>query len=159
MLQIRRGVFESNSSSCHSITFSRKGLEENEMLIKDDGYIHTVFGEFGWEIEDYCYQGDKLSYLLTMTAHLNDCYPYCWKREDQKEMIKKFIETDDFKRISDEIASYADCNGIVLDYSEGYIDHQSIDNDTLDEFLECNNTNIIDFVFGNVIVHTDNDNH
>ena len=160
MRQIRRGVFETNSSSCHSITFCGRGeLEPNCMPIDKNGYIHAHFSEFGWEVDDYYDQQSKLSYLLTMAAHLNGCYPYCYKRVEQEEMIEKFIETDDFKRISDEIADYADCRGVILDYSEGYIDHQSVDNDSLDEFLAWNNTNILDFVFGGVVVHTDNDNY
>ena len=160
MRQLRRGVFESNSSSCHSITFGGRGaLEPNCMPIDEDGYIHAHFSEFGWEIENYYDQESKLAYLLTMTAHLNGCYPYHWSREEQEEAIEEFVETYDFKRISDEIADYANCKGVILDYSEGYIDHQSIDNNSLDEFLEWNNTNIIDFVFGGVVVHTDNDNY
>ena len=159
MKQIRRNTFETNSSSCHSITFCGQGLEQNYMPIDEDGYIHAYFSEFGWEVDDYYDQKSKLSYLLTMAAHLNGCYPYHYKREDQEEMIKKFIETNDFKRISDEIADHANCRGIILDYSEGYIDHASADYSSLDDFLEWNDTNIIDFVFGGVIVHTDNDNY
>lgn len=164
MIQIRNNVFETNSSSSHSISFSSRdsSLKENCMLIDDDGYIHAKFGEFGWEIKDYYDQANKLSYLLTMAAALNGIYVYNYFCEDgeQEDAINEFIETEDFKKISDEIAGYAHCNGIVMDYSKGYIDHQSYENYiNLDDFLDWNNTNILDFVFGNVIVHTDNDNH
>ena len=159
MRQIRNGVFETNSSSVHSITVCNKELEENRIPIDEDGYIHAYFSEFGWDIDDYYDQESKLSYLLTMAAHLNNCYPYCFAPQEQEEIIEKFVQTDDFKRISSEIADYANCEGVILDLSEGYIDHQSIYNNSLDEFLEWNNTNIIDFVFGGVIIHTDNDNY
>lgn len=160
MKQIRRGTFETNSSSTHSISiYDYNKLEENKMSIDDEGYIHAYFSDFGWEVEDYYDQESKLSYLLTMAAHLNDFYPDYYAREEQEEMIEKFVQSTDFKRISSEIAEHAKCDGIILDYSKGYIDHQSIYGKSLDDFLEYNNTNIIDFVFGGIVVHTDNDNY
>lgn len=159
MIQIRKGVFETNSSSTHSITFSGKALEENTMRIDDDGYIHAEFGEFGWEVESYYDQETKLSYLLTMAMHLNDCYVWCGNTEENEREIEEFMKTEDFARISNVVGEYAHCNGIIIDYSEGYIDHQSRDYDTLDDFLDDCGTDIINFVFGDVIVNTDNDNY
>lgn len=128
MKQIRNKVFETNSSSTHSISFSaRDTLEDNTMPIDEyDGYIHATFGEFGWEIESYYDQESKLSYLLTMAAHLNGFYFWCVNESEFEEDLKKFIETEDFKTLSDEIASYANCNGVWIDYGEGYVDHQSV---------------------------------
>lgn len=156
--QIRKGVFETNSSSTHSISFCKKELERNNMPIDCDGYIHARFGEFGWEIANYYDQENKLSYLLTMAMHLNG---FCtFYGDDIDEDIEHFMNTDDFKRISGDIADYVGCNGIIIDNSEGYIDHQSReDYFTLDQFLNENCTDIINFVFGNVVVHTDNDNY
>lgn len=159
MIQIRKGVFETNSSSMHSITFSGKELEENKMAIDYDGYIHATFGEFGWEVESYYDQGTKLSYLLTMAMHLNDFYVWCCRStEDAEREIEEFMQTEDFKRISDAVGEYAHCNGIIIDYGEGYIDHQSREYGCLDEFLYDCGTDIINFVFGDAVVHTDNDN-
>ena len=158
MIQIRKGVFETNSSSTHSITFSGKELEENKMEIDYDGYIHAKFGEFGWEVRSYYDQETKLSYLLTMAMHLNDFYIWCGSTEKNEREIEEFMKTEDFERISNAVGEYAHCNGIIIDYGEGYIDHQSREYGCLDEFLYDCGTDIINFVFGDAIVNTDNDN-
>jgi hypothetical protein len=161
MKQIRRNVFETNSSSTHSISFSKKtGLDKSELEVSMDGYIYISLGEFGWEIENYYDQRRKLSYLVTMAAMLNGCHTK-WCDQDQiANKITKFMESDDFERISKEIGDYTHTNGVRLYNVEGYIDHQSCeDYASLDDFLSQNDTNILDFVFGNVVVHTDNDNY
>lgn len=162
MKQIRRSVFETNSSSTHSISIKKNNaIEENMMQIDDDGYIHAALGEFGWEIENYYSQCDRLSYLLTMAAHKNGFYIWCSRDGELTNEIAEFVETDDFKRISDAVGEHARCNGVVLDLSEGYIDHQSHeDYRTLDDFLNEYGTNITEFIFGDsVVIHTDNDNY
>lgn len=78
MKQIRRGVFETNSSSTHSVTVDHsKGLSPNYLYVSDDGYVHAEFGEFGWEVWDYTDQETRLSYLLTMARCLNGCNESC----------------------------------------------------------------------------------
>ena len=66
--QIRRGVFETNSSSVHSIS-----------IIKDDfkGSLPKKFtidcnGEFGWEVDTYDCPISKAAYLYQAILY----YPY-----------------------------------------------------------------------------------
>lgn len=159
MIQIRRGVFETNSSSTHSISIYSHDLMQNNMRIDEDGYIHAEFGEFGWEEEQYSDQWSRLSYLLTMAMHKEGFYfYYCKNYEDE---LATFLKTTSFNKINDAVSNYCNCKGIWIDKSEGYIDHQSHeDYSSLDDFLEEHSTNIAEFVFGNgTIIHTDNDNH
>ena len=162
MKKIRRNVFETNSSSTHSITFSRRDqtAESNHLPIEDDGYIHMRLGEFGWEINSYTDQYNKLSYLLTMCAELNGIDFWCINDATFESSLEELYDCDEFQLISSVIGEYANCKGIKLDRCEGYIDHQSHeDYSSIPDFLESNGTDIIDFVYGNVIVNTDNDNH
>ena len=162
MKQIRRGVFETNSSSTHSVTIDHsKGLSTNYLYVSEDGYVHAEFGEFGWEVWNYTDQETRLSYLLTMARCLNGCNESCYDDVTNEEDIKNFIETRDFDRINEVVAEYANCKGLWLDPSDGYIDHQSReDYRTLDDFLHEYNTDIKEFIFGaGVTLHTDNDNH
>lgn len=55
MIQIRNGVFETNSSSTHSIVIPKK-------TDKTSQYIEFHIGEYGWENEKVC---DTASYLYT----------------------------------------------------------------------------------------------
>ena len=62
----RKNVFETNSSSCHSITFSTKGSGCRP--------VHTTItlksSDFGWEIHEYTDIQSKFEYWL---ACYNDC--------------------------------------------------------------------------------------
>lgn len=161
MKQIRRSVFETNSSSTHSVTILHNGLEKNDMRVHEDGYIHTEIGEFGWEIADYKAQEDRLSYLVTMLAEKNGMYRWWSNKKSAKENVKELMSVPEFKRISKEIGKHAGCKGIIIDPSNGYIDHQSHDTySTLQDFLDDYGTDVVEFVFGRgTVVHTDNDNH
>ena len=162
MRQIRHGVFETNSSSTHSVTVRQKGLQSNYMKIHSDGYIHTELGEFGWEIESYDGQEDKLSYLVTMLAEKNGGADIWWRSDKtRQELVQDLMKTKDFKRISKEIGTYAKCEGVIIDPSSGYIDHQSHEEyATVQEFLNDYRIDAVEFVFGRgVVLHTDNDNH
>lgn len=161
MRQIRRGVFETNSSSTHSVTVDHnKGLSPNYLYVSEDGYVHAEFDEFGWEVWDYTDQETRLNYLLTMARCLNGNNGW-YDEKEKKKGLKKFVKTNDFERISKVVAEYANCNGVWIDNSDGYIDHQSYeDYDKLDDFLKEYNTDIEEFIFGaGVVLHTDNDNH
>ena len=47
MKQIRKDVFETNSSSVHTLQISKDGLEPSELKLNKDGNIEVEFGEFG----------------------------------------------------------------------------------------------------------------
>ena len=172
MLQIRREVFETNSSSTHSVSIQTGGekhiaLEDSHLIVSADGYVHVELGQYGWEVESYYDQIDRLSYLLTMAYETNyDCYSMV--RYDDKEYvskrIKRFMSADDFNEISERVAKHASCRGVQIDtnsYEEAYIDHQSYeDYSDYRDFLRDYKLTAREFVFGKgVVVHTDNDNH
>ena len=166
--QIRRNVFETNSSSVHSISICKNGTIQpsNLMVNEETNKIGVRFGEFGWGYDELDYQSEKLSYLLTMVAVTEG---------RNLERVEDFYELDGFIKLNEEISQYCNCDGIeVSDKMEidewngkhyldidGYIDHQSSeDYNSLKDFLESNRTNIIDYVFNNgVSMIIDNDNH
>lgn len=61
MIQIRNGVFETNSSSTHSICISKKPVDA------DGCHVDFHFGEFGWENDD----ADVADYLYTAIYELD----------------------------------------------------------------------------------------
>ena len=75
-IQIRRGVFETNSSSVHSISIIKdnfKGSLPSQFTINCDG-------EFGWEVKTYDDTESKAAYLYQAILY----YPYdlICKRDD-----------------------------------------------------------------------------
>lgn len=150
--KIRNGVFETNSSSTHSIV-----INSGEYQIPKDTNIDILTGEFGWEIEYYSGFYDKASYALTyainygssdtnlellnqvLTEHISSESIITYNGHSYEELIK-YIESSD-----------------AYNYDMGYIDHQS--QDEVSEIFE-NSKTLSDFLFSsNSWFETDNDNH
>ena len=56
MKQIRKNVFETNSSSVHTLQISKDGLEPSELKLNKDGNIEVEFGEFEKDYRIYSTQ-------------------------------------------------------------------------------------------------------
>lgn len=160
MIQLRKGTFETNSSSTHSISYNpNKGLEPSTLKIAEDGYIHTWLEGYGWEWKTYCSQEDRLSYLVTMLSAMQGDSIWCINDAEIKRCIQELMESAEFQNLSKEISEYTGARGIVVDFSEGYVDHRSVKHSSIDKFLEhWDMSNILEFVFGDTIIHTGNDN-
>ena len=66
MKKIRRYIFETNSSSSHSLAFSKKNRGYSyELPVDEDGVLTIPFGEFGWGPDVLKTPIDKLSYYVT----------------------------------------------------------------------------------------------
>lgn len=175
MRQIRKNVFETNSSSTHSVSVSSKNSSYDSYDCLDpfkdyDNKVYVKFGEFGWEICDYDTPYKKLQYVVTMLVETEGNNITC---------VDDLFETDGFKLINDAVADYCDCDGIWIDEDmkldsyewdnkthyyishNGYIDHQSCeDYSSVQDFLDDYGVDITKFIFDSgVVVHTDNDNH
>lgn len=164
MIKIRYGVFETNSSSCHSISFSNDykpitksklkniNKEKESLSTLIDRYNNLVIplGEFGWEEREYNDARTKLQYALTM-AYVTEC-----------NNMNDFEETEGYKDISSLLEEEIGCNLLIptnLEYC--YIDHQSCeDYKSLRDFINDYGVRLYDFIFNSdVTLITDNDNH
>ena len=155
-ISIRRGVFETNSSSMHSLTWRKGGsLKPSVLTINENNRVTVHPDEFGWGIERYDDQYTKLAYLVMQAVET------C--REDIKSE-EDLAKTPDIIRINDEIAKYCNCDGIELrefkfevhSYEsngkpvyytehEGYIDHQSVEG--VNSCISETNNSIIEYIF------------
>lgn len=85
--KIREGIFETNSSSIHSLVLLNQELSKpnlRELRINKDGVIKIPLGYFGKNYRIYSSQKEKFSYIMTTF--------YCWFGED----ITKFENKDDW---------------------------------------------------------------
>jgi hypothetical protein len=136
MIQIRRNVFETNSSSSHSITIANDNLVDNEIPIVEDWDIcngePTILVELngfcGWC--DHDTQMEKLAYVIMQIAYILDLqYANGWygSKEEIEEAREKLYEADEFKELEDLICEHAGCKHVRLkEGTEGYIDHDSV---------------------------------
>ena len=141
MRQIRNSVFETNSSSTHSIAISKAPVVAGE-------YISFGIGEFGWENG----VANTADYLYTAIL-----YVYSSEVAEEKiEHLKRILDKYDVSYQFEEPKYWtADSGHSYLD--NGYIDHGN----ELTKFLEAifsNEDLLMRYLFGNSTVYTGNDN-
>lgn len=68
--QLRHGVFETNSSSSHSVSISNVG-SLTSVKPNRDGIINISLGEYGWGVEEHFDFETKASYLFTDLVYNN----------------------------------------------------------------------------------------
>jgi hypothetical protein len=136
--RIRQGIFETNSSSSHSITIDMKGKRDAKIPRGHDGDYHIYAGEFGWEVEDYTDAPTKASYALTYAAN----------NAAQRDMLSRVLA----KRLGGTVVLHVERDEITP-----YIDHQS-DHVCANAF--ASEDALEAFIFSPAsALHTDNDNH
>lgn len=165
--QIRVGIWETNSSSTHSVSVSKvTNFNEHSLdsYLEDDGTFHITPGEFGWEIERYNGPYTKLQYALTMVFMTE--VPWEGRNINDETTLKYLYDTDGFQSINSLIMEIVpNCKNVIVDLLDdgdvGYIDHQSCENyESLQDFLDYYDISLFQFIFDyNTILVTDNDNH
>lgn len=116
MLQIRANIFETNSSSTHTLNISKKTVEEYP------GHIDFHFGEYGWE----CGRANFANYLYTA---IYDCCNESDRldvreREKRLEKIRNFLDKHGVT-YSFEKPKYSGDDGWRY-FSSGYVDHADL---------------------------------
>ena len=153
MKTIRRSVFETNSSSTHSITIADSGGLKGTLPC-NGGVIEVGGGEFGWEHEEYTDALTKLQYLVTriFEKHVGKDGSVEWND----------VNKDWWVKLSRAVEYHTGC---ILElkihekgwYPIGYIDHQSIG--VADEVLNATVGKIKRFIFNpRSVIEISNDN-
>ena len=145
MIQIRSSVFETNSSSTHSIAIPRNCTSAT--------HVSFCIDEFGWG----CEEADAANYLYTAIYMLSE------SEAEAKEKIEKLKNVLNergisyyFGRVESHVwhDKYDNTDYFCLD--NGYIDHGYELKDFVDELLN-NEDKLVRFISGG-LVFTGNDN-
>lgn len=145
MKKIRQGVFETNSSSMHSVHIAESSKDTIYKTINpnEEGVIEISSGKYGWDEETFSSVNDKASYAFTYTQYGDE--------ERLIEMLRSVIK------------KHTGCNEVVFlktsdeYYPKGYIDHQSTE--VLNEAFSSEES-LKEFLFNpESYFQTDNDNH
>ena len=109
MINIRNNIFETNSSSTHSIAISSGIVGILDTIVPDDnGIIILNGGEFGWECYRYYDAITKANYAAVCSTYLKD---------NVKDMLIQVIK------------EHTGAKEVIFDINDdSYIDHQSIEN-------------------------------
>ena len=142
MIYIREGVFETNSSSTHSIVIVRENTTPNNE-------VDFRIGEFGWTRDLLTTPNEKASYFYTSAC---DCL-----NKDVADDITALLTPYGIKCTFSKKAIFESSGDYKWLYN-GYVDHS----ENSREFVEAlfNDTSkLIDFLFnGESYVETGNDN-
>ena len=120
MIKIRRNVFETNSSSVHSIVVCNEALNDNSRP-----FIFFSLGEFGWSMDVLDDDWSRASYFYTAACAL--------RRHDVKNEIIDLLAPLNIECVFNEENSpqYTDYNGFR------YLDNGSIDHvEECQEFVD-----------------------
>lgn len=135
MKQIRKNVFETNSSSTHSVALNSFRRVPNTMEISEYDAAYDGKNVLYVNLEEFCSdatytsQLSKLAYTFMQLASLNELY-YEVKDGDE-EALKIFYDTEDFKDFENEICAHIRDSGQKCDLvrlspdTYGFIDHDS----------------------------------
>ena len=137
--QIRNSVFETNSSSTHSIAISKNPVVAGK-------HIRFGIGEFGWEND--CV--DTADYLYTAILEQDD-------RDDLLNRLKEILDKHSIEYEFETPIWDKSSNGEYTWLSYGYVDHSY----ELREFFNIilsDEDLLIRYLFGNSNVYTGNDN-
>jgi len=131
---IRHKVWETNSSSTHSMTIDSQHICYDSIIPNNKGEIELVGREFGWEWEKYHDPITKASY----------CAIHAKNSVRKIKMLKKVIK------------KHTGTKKVIMDIDGYHIDHQSLD--IANEAFESEET-LKNFIFNrNSILFTGNDN-
>lgn len=160
MKLIRNGVFETNSSSAHSLAYGTSKIirgsswgSPNETDLSNpmyrldkvpDHYRNYTFyewlGEFGWGYDVLTTPQEKFSYLLTQMA-------------DTSEELHESTDYETIKEMVEDIG----CEIVRCNDQDGYVDHESYG--IVKPSLFKSKKDLITYLFNdNIRVYIENDN-
>ena len=144
----RDGVFETNSSSTHSICIDRGAFVLSNDIEVQDGVAMICGGEFGWEVEDFFDSTTKASYCLTYIEGQRECEP--------EEAERRTIMLENVVKRGTGAREVRFVNG-----QYDMIDHQSAwgEDQACEPAFESEDA-LYQFIFNRTsFLHTDNDNY
>ena len=125
MKKIRKGVFETNSSSTHSLTIESTSFLMDTIIPDGEGVVTIKPGDYGWQWERFNDAYTKASYALTGVQYVSN-------KEEALTNLKEVIQKHTLCEKINLIDGNENTHAIPQDSDDydnedyGYIDHQSI---------------------------------
>ena len=162
-VQIRQGVFETNSSSTHAISVAGYYPEDWNLSYKVPEKIHFALDqEFGWEFDTYDDTESKAAYLWLIICDMYSDVKDLDKLKEIREHIENILHNAGVQEVTFDMGSYKECSwrnddSLYLDYP-GYIDHSYDAYDFAKALLENDEMLLAYLLDSDSCVATGNDN-
>lgn len=140
-IKLRRSVFETNSSSVHTLSFRKTECVTGEVEVGES--LVVGLGEYGWGYEELDSPLEKLDYLCLLSAEL----------EGDLSLVDSMI----MKVFGNSLWSKLE---LAEGDKRGYIDHQSKHDSIFNELLGLDSDSLKSFFFdpSNKIIITNDNN-
>jgi hypothetical protein len=146
--QIRRGCFETNSSSTHAICIAKEGYTKRD-------FIEFEFDDFGWEVDTHTSVHSKASYLITAIFDSDKDYA-----DEKLQQLKDILDDNHIEYVIPEpkVDSWTYGGETRYYYNiDGYIDHVGGTREFVEAVLS-DSDRLMRYLFGDSMVITGNDN-
>lgn len=167
MKVIRNSVWETNSSSMHTVSIEGKKDITKYAFVGDSKSLAVHLDEYGWSGPDCDDFMSKLEYAMCMVLMTE--YPdFNYWDEHGFTVNQTVLESlDGYQLLLNAVRTqFPECEEIVIKkndgyYPYGYIDHQSCESyHSLKDFFEDWDIDVERYLFDySVVVHIDNDNN
>ncbi len=148
--QVRRGAFETNSSSTHAICITKSEYRHNSF-----SHIDFEIGEFGWENDEYDSLYNKASYLITAILSFDKD-----EADENLQKLKDILDSNNIEYTLPELKvdswEYGGKTRYYYDI-DGYIDHSDETKYFVNDVLS-DSDKLFRYLFGNSVIITGNDN-
>lgn len=145
--RIRKGVFETNSSSMHSLVIKgEKKINREQLKINEDGFIEVETDDYTWGNSLLKTAQEKLNYIVSCKINEDDLYLFGNDSENNSKHHKRLARAGiEFIKLEEMLCKITGAKGIEVNLIRGCSTEQS-----LDELLR-EDLSILDIIFDDSI--------
>ena len=148
MKKIRKGTFETNSSSMHSLVVTgEKKINKEQLKIDENGFIEVETDEYTWGGNVLLKSSqEKLNYVVSCKINEDDLYLFGNDSENNSKHHRRLAKAGiEFIKFEETICEVTGAKGIKVNLTRGCSTEQSLD-ELINEEL-----NILDIIFDDSI--------
>ena len=147
MKRIRKGVFETNSSSMHSLVINgEKKIDKEQLKINENGFIEVETDEYTWGYFILVTAQEKLNYVAACKINEDGLYLFGNDSENNSKHHKRLARAGiEFIKLEEMLCEATGAKGIEVNLIRGCSTEQSLDE------LVKENLNILDIIFDDSI--------
>lgn len=147
MKKIRRGTFETNSSSMHSLVVTgKKKINREQLKINKDGFIEVETDEYTWGHFILETAQEKLNYVVACKINEDDLYLFGNNSENNSKHHRRLARAEiEFIKLEETICEVTGAKGIKVNLTKGCSTEQSFDE------LVSEDLSVLDIIFDDSI--------
>ena len=147
MKKIRKGTFETNSSSMHSLVITgEKKINREQLKINEDGFIEVETDEYTWGHFILETAQEKLNYVVACKINEDDLYLFGNDPENNSKHHKRLARAGlEFIKLEEMLCEITGAKGIEVNLAKGCSTEQSLDE------LVREDLSVLDIIFDDSI--------